>query len=66
LPGEPRLQFSEGCRAGGGGAIRQKNLLASWFLIVWAGTHSFVRGLRSCCLPVAFLFFVAVIPSNAN
>ena len=34
LPGEPRLQFSEGCRAYIGGAIRQKDFLAGWFLIV--------------------------------
>jgi hypothetical protein len=27
MPGEPRLQFSEGCRARGGGAICQKNFL---------------------------------------
>jgi len=27
LPGEPRLQLSEGCRACGGGAIRQKDFL---------------------------------------
>jgi hypothetical protein len=27
LPGEPRLQLPEGCRAGGGGAIRQKDFL---------------------------------------
>jgi hypothetical protein len=33
LPGEPRLQLFEGCRACGGGANRQKDFLG--FLIVW-------------------------------
>jgi hypothetical protein len=39
LPGEPRLQLSEGYRACGGGAIRQKDYLAGWSLIVWTDTH---------------------------
>jgi hypothetical protein len=37
LPAEPRLQLSEGCRAFGGGAIRQKDFLG--FLTVWTDAH---------------------------
>ena len=39
LPGEPRLQSPEGCRAYIGGAIRQKDFLGGWFLIARTDAH---------------------------
>ena len=52
LPGEPRLQLSEGCRACGGGAIRQKNFLGGGFQSFGQVPIPLVRGLRSCSRPV--------------
>src|SRR5260370_38220067 len=52
LPGEPRLQLSEGCRACGRGAIRQKNFLGGGFHRYGQVPVSLVRGLRSWLLPV--------------
>jgi hypothetical protein len=59
LPGEPRLQLSEGCRACGGGAIRQKDFLGVNFRLFGKMRISFVSRLRRCCLPIAILFIVA-------
>jgi len=65
LPGEPRLRLSEGCRACGGGAIRQKDFLGVNFCLFGQMRISLVHRFRRCCLPVAILFIAAARPSDA-
>ena len=66
LPGEPRLQLSEGYRACGRDATRQKDYLGVNFSLFGQRRISFVRRLRRRYLPVAILLIVAATPSNAN
>ena len=66
LPGEPRLQFSEGYRTCGRGATRQKDFLGVNFSLFGEMRISLVRRLRRRCLPVAILPIVGAAPSNAN
>jgi hypothetical protein len=66
LPGEPRLQLSEGCRAGGGGATRQKDFLGVVSNRLGRCPFPSSVDLGAVAFLFAFLLIVAVTPSNAN